>query len=67
MECKRQANLKKCNCTYEVCNRKGICCECISFHLLSRELPACFFPVEFESTFDRSYDLFAELVASGKI
>ena len=67
MECKQQANLKKCNCTYEVCHRKGLCCECVAFHLRSRELPACFFPAEYEASFDRSFDLFAELVASGKI
>jgi hypothetical protein len=25
----REANLARCNCTYEPCSRKGICCECI--------------------------------------
>jgi len=29
MECNRERNLEHCNCTYEPCSRKGICCECI--------------------------------------
>lgn len=67
MECKQNRNLKDCNCTYEPCSRKGICCECIRYHLRMRELPACVFPDEAESTFDRSFEYFAGLVNSGEI
>jgi len=51
MECKKETNLKKCNCTYFPCSHKGICCECISYHLQMRELPACVFPEDAEATF----------------
>ena len=54
----REANLKACNCTYEPCGRKGICCECISYHRRSGELPACFFSEEAERTYDRSIAAF---------
>ncbi len=50
----REANLKACNCTYEPCSRKGICCECISYHRRSGELPACYFSKKTERTYDRS-------------
>jgi hypothetical protein len=54
-DCKnRETNLHNCNCTYNPCPRKGICCECISYHRDSGELPACFFTKEIEGTFDRS-------------
>jgi hypothetical protein len=66
MECKQLSNLQNCNCTYEPCARKGICCECISYHLRMRELPACCFP-DAERTFNRSFEYFAQLVASGKV
>jgi len=67
MECKQSSNLKNCNCTYEPCARKGICCECISYHLRMRELPACCFPDDAERTFNRSFEYFSQLVASGKV
>lgn len=67
MECKQSSNLQNCNCTYEPCARKGICCECISYHLRMRELPACYFPDDAERTFNRSFEYFAQLVASGKV
>jgi hypothetical protein len=50
----QKANLANCNCSYEPCGRKGICCECISYHRRSGQLPACFFPADIEKTFDRS-------------
>jgi hypothetical protein len=62
MECKKDANLAGCNCTYEPCARKGICCECLAYHLKSRCLPACCFPADAEATFDRSFEHFARLV-----
>ncbi|MGB9876226.1 MAG: DUF6485 family protein [bacterium] len=60
-ECKIKANLARCNCTYEPCPRKGICCECLSYHLAHKELPACFFPPEVERTYDRSIKRFLSL------
>jgi len=54
-DCKNyEENLAKCNCTYEPCPRKGICCECIEYHKKLGELPACFFPDDVERTYDRS-------------
>jgi hypothetical protein len=54
-ECKNyEKNLARCNCTYEPCSRKGICCECIAYHLRLGELPACLFPNDVERTYDRS-------------
>ena len=61
MECNIEANMAKCNCTYEPCSRKGKCCECISYHLRSSELPACAFPPEVERTYDRSFARFVEV------
>ena len=58
MECKSQANKKTCSCTYEPCPRKGVCCDCLAFHLRSRELPACCFPSDVERTYDRSFERF---------
>ena len=58
MECQKSTNLKKCNCTYEPCSRKGSCCECIMYHKRSGELPACYFTPEQERTYNRSIDYF---------
>lgn len=55
-----QRNFARCPCTYEPCDVKGICCECIRRHLARNELPACFFPPEVERTFDRSVERFIE-------
>lgn len=62
MECNIGKNMKACNCTYEPCSRKGKCCECIQYHLRSRELPACFFPANIERIYDRSFERFAQEV-----
>ena len=67
MECKESTNLQQCNCTYEPCPRKGVCCECVRYHLRNRELPACFFTAETEATFDRSFEHFARLVDDGEV
>ncbi|MCX5782642.1 MAG: DUF6485 family protein [Elusimicrobia bacterium] len=57
--CSKEKNKKKCNCTYESCPRKGICCECIEYHWFSsKELPACFFTKDAEKTYDRSLENF---------
>ncbi|MBC7081460.1 MAG: hypothetical protein H5T44_04385 [Thermoplasmatales archaeon] len=58
MECRKEKNLKDCPCSYEPCERKGICCECLRYHLRNKELPACFFPPEAERTYDRSFEKF---------
>jgi len=61
-ECKNiDANLTKCNCTYEPCSRKGICCECMEYHRRMGELPACYFPDDVEKTYDRSIRRFVAL------
>jgi hypothetical protein len=67
MDCKKESNLARCNCTYEPCPRKGICCDCISYHLRSKELPACAFPPDAERTYDRSFAHFARLVEKGRV
>jgi hypothetical protein len=60
-ECRIKRNQAQCNCTYEPCERKGICCECIAYHRESDELPACYFPADVERTFDRSIARFIEM------
>jgi hypothetical protein len=67
MECNQDKNREACNCTYEPCPRKGTCCECLSYHITSRELPACCFPSKAEATFDRSFEHFARLVQGGNV
>jgi len=55
MNCQnKKENLARCNCTYEPCPRKGICCQCLQYHRSHNELPACYFSPELERTFDRS-------------
>ena len=44
MDCKKDANLARCNCSYEPCSRKGVCCDCLAYHLKSRELPGLLLP-----------------------
>lgn len=67
MECNQPQNLQNCNCSYTPCSRKGICCECIQYHLRMRELPACCFPDDVERTYNRSFEKFAQLVQSGRV
>jgi hypothetical protein len=59
-ECTVEQNKTKCNCTYEPCNRKGICCECMRYHWAMGELPGCFFPDDVEMTYDRSIERFVD-------
>ncbi|MFC1646521.1 DUF6485 family protein [Candidatus Omnitrophota bacterium] len=54
----KEINLKNCNCSYEPCSRKGICCECIAYHLKNDQLPACYFSKDAEKTYDRSISNF---------
>jgi hypothetical protein len=67
MECKQDENMQNCTCTYSGCPRMGICCECISYHLKSRQLPGCCFSEEAEATYDRSFEHFARLVNEKKV
>jgi len=61
MDCKKEKNLSICNCTYEPCSRKGLCCECLQYHRRSGELPACCFDAKAERTYDRSIAHFVRL------
>ena len=60
MECRADGNKSFCNCTYEPCGRKGVCCECIQYHWRMGQLPACLFPDDVEATGDRSVERFIE-------
>lgn len=60
-KCKKENNLKECNCTYLNCSRKGVCCECVKHHRDNNELPACFFSEDIEKTYDRSFERFKTL------
>ena len=61
MECQIEVNKANCPCTYEPCERKGKCCECITYHRRFGELPGCLFPPQFEKTYDRSIAKFVEI------
>ena len=67
MECKKSRNAQFCNCTYPGCEKHGICCECLQYHLKSRQLPGCCFPQEAERTYDRTFEHFARLVKEKRI
>jgi len=56
----KQKNLRGCPCTYDGCPRKGLCCECLAYHLSRNELPGCCFSEEAEAGYDRSFKKFAE-------
>ena len=60
-ECNVEQNFKECNCSYEPCDKKGICCECIRYHLNLGEVPACLFPDDIEKTYDRSIERFIKV------
>ncbi|MCB2146288.1 MAG: cytosolic protein [Deltaproteobacteria bacterium] len=67
MECNQAKNQDRCNCSYDPCSRKGICCECLKYHVQMRQLPACVFPDDAERTYDRSYEHFAKLVKEKRV
>ncbi|MDX2455149.1 DUF6485 family protein [Desulfosarcina sp.] len=67
MECNKEKNLERCNCSYEPCSRKGICCDCLKYHVQMRQLPACVFPDDAERTYDRSYEHFDRLEIEGRV
>lgn len=60
MECKKPINITFCNCSYP-CSKKGICCECLHYHRRMGELPACYFPDDYEKSYDRSIESFIRL------
>lgn len=47
-------NKDSCPCTYP-CPHHGKCCECVAYHRVCGEFPACFFSKEAEKTYDRSF------------
>ena len=53
-------NSKNCTCTYDPCERKGLCCQCLHYHRRNGELPACYFPASVEKTYDRSISRFIQ-------
>ena len=59
--CTVDQNKAMCNCTYP-CARQGICCECLASHRSHGELPACYFPDDIESGYDRSISNFIKVV-----
>ncbi|MCK5218595.1 hypothetical protein KAR10_03685 [bacterium] len=59
MECRKEKNMKACNCTYP-CSRRGICCECVAYHRRLGELPACYFDEATERTYDRSVEAYLQ-------
>lgn len=61
MECIMEKNKAYCNCTYEHCDKKFKCCECLHYHRKSGQLPACFFTKDFEKTYDRSVGNFLRM------
>ena len=58
MDCSLESNISKCTCTYEGCDKKGRCCECVAYHRDMKQLPGCFFTKEGERSYDRSFRRF---------
>jgi hypothetical protein len=66
MSCEnKKNNLEFCKCTYSSCSRRGICCQCIQYHLPKSEVPGCFFGPEAEKTYNRSKEYFVS-ISGGK-
>ncbi|MDD4956220.1 MAG: DUF6485 family protein [Candidatus Omnitrophica bacterium] len=61
MQCNKDRNLDICNCSYDPCSRKGMCCECVHYHRKNGELPACYFDAAAEKTYDRSIENFIRM------
>jgi len=59
-ECNTDKNKASCNCSYDSCSRRGVCCECVRHHLHAGQFPACFFPADVEATYDRSIERFIQ-------
>lgn len=59
MQCNnKDRNVSFCTCSYPGCPRKGICCDCLRYHLSNDEVPGCFFSPEAEKTYNRSLEYF---------
>ena len=67
MDCRKEKNLANCTCSYDPCSRKGICCECVEYHVKNRQLPGCCFPKDAERSYNRSFELFAKLVTEKRV
>lgn len=63
----KKTNLSECNCSYELCPRKGVCCECLVYHRQNNELPACFFSEQAEKTYNRSVRHFVGIHSSPRL
>ena len=61
MDCKKEMNKVNCTCTYP-CSKRGVCCECVQYHLSREEIPGCFFPPEAEKTYDRSVKYYIKVM-----
>ncbi len=60
-QCPRvKINAQYCVCTYPDCSRRGLCCECVHYHRLRGELPACYFTTDEEKTYNRSVEFFIQ-------
>lgn len=66
MECMKDINMKDCNCSYDPCAKKGICCQCVAYHRKKNALPACYFPADAEATYDRSIENFIRVYQARK-
>jgi len=62
MECLEAKNAKDCNCSYSFCDKKGKCCLCLKYHRSMGEMPACFFHLDYERTYNRSLSNFLKMV-----
>ncbi len=58
MKCNIEANMAFCSCSYEPCERKGKCCECVQYHRKMNQIPGCFFTSKGEKSYDRSFKKF---------
>ena len=61
MECQKESNEKKCPCLHTECDKHGVCCECLKYHLSINQLPACCFPDDIAKTDERRISKFAEI------
>ena len=62
MDClNKKKNLERCNCSYSGCSKKGMCCDCLHYHKMSGQMPACFFPDKDEMEYDRSVANFVKI------
>ena len=64
MAAKDCSNKRDCACTSPGCPRHGKCCDCLAYHLSSKQLPGCCFSPDVEKTYDRSFARFCEVNGS---